>query len=111
MASRRTITLKSEENTGFGNNSSNNAGRFVDKRRGKANIRKTGVSLLEKYSWYHTMLETPRGKFLFLLFMIYILINLVFAGIYYMIGIDHLAGVNKGSGAKNFSEVFFFSAQ
>jgi inward rectifier potassium channel len=111
MAFRRTISLKSEENTGFGVNSSNNAGRFVDKKRGKANVRKTGVSMLEKYSWYHTMLEMPRGKFLFLLFMIYIMVNLVFAGVYYLIGIDHLAGVNKGSGAKNFSEVFFFSAQ
>src|SRR5574339_847669 len=28
-----------------------------------------------------------------------------------MIGIEHLAGVNQGSDIKNFSEVFFFSAQ
>ena len=28
-----------------------------------------------------------------------------------MIGIDHLAGVNQGTDIKNFSEVFFFSAQ
>ena len=111
MAFRRSIALKTEENTGFGTNSSNNAGRFVDKKRGKANIRKTGVNILEKYSWYHTMLEMPRTKFLLLLLLMYILINLVFAGIYYMIGIDHLTGVNKGSGFKNFSEVFFFSAQ
>ena len=46
-----------------------------------------------------------------LIFLIYIVANLFFAGIYYLIGIDHLAGVNTGSSFKNFTEVFFFSAQ
>jgi len=36
---------------------------------------------------------------------------LIFAGIYYLIGIGHLSGVHTGSIWKNFSEVFFFSAQ
>jgi inward rectifier potassium channel len=52
-----------------------------------------------------------RSKFLLILLSIYIGVNLVFAGIYYLIGIDHLAGINSGSALKNFSEVFFFSAQ
>ena len=37
--------------------------------------------------------------------------NLVFAGFYYLIGIEHLAGINAGSPLKNFTEVFFFSTQ
>jgi len=57
------------------------------------------------------MLAMPIAKFLSLLLIAYIIVNLLFAGIYYMIGIDHLAGVNQGSDIKNFSEVFFFSAQ
>ncbi len=103
-------TLKSEENTGFGASSSNNAGRFFNRRSG-ANIIKKGVNLLDRYSWYHTMLAMPRTKFLLLIFSIYIFINLVFAGIYYLIGIEHLTGVNVGSTMKSFSEVFFFSTQ
>lgn len=107
---KRLRNLKSEINTGFGTNSSSTGGRFVN-RDGRPNVIKRGVGILYRYSWYHTMLGMKRGKFLFLLFLCYITINLVFAGIYYLIGINHLAGVHSGSSFKNFTEVFFFSAQ
>ncbi len=107
---KRLKNLRTDDNTGFGSNSSSTGGRFVNKQ-GRANVIKQGVGPLDRYSWYHTMLEMKRGKFLFLLFLIYITINLFFAGIYYLVGIDHLAGVNSGSPWKNFTEVFFFSAQ
>lgn len=107
---RRLMNLRTDPNTGYSNNSSSTGGRFVNKD-GKANVIKRGVGILNRYSWYHTMLGMKRGKFLFLLFLIYISINILFAGIYYLIGIDHLGGVNAGSPLKNFSEVFFFSAQ
>ena len=107
----RSGKLHSEDNTGFGANSSNSAGRFYDRKNDRANVEKRGVSILDRYSWYHTMLGMNRGKFLFLIFLMYILINLVFAGVYYMVGIQHLAGIKSGSAWKNFSEVFFFSTQ
>lgn len=100
--------LKSEDNTGFGTSSS---GRFFDRSLGSANVGKTGVNIFSRYSWYHTLLGMPTGRFLLLLLLIYILINLAFAGVYYLIGIEHLSGVNTGSDFKNFTEVFFFSAQ
>jgi inward rectifier potassium channel len=102
--------LKSEDNSGFGTNSNSTGGRFYN-RDGKPNVIIKGSGILDKYSWYHTMLGMKRGKFLLLLLLIYISINLIFAGIYYLIGINHLAGVNTGSTFKNFTEVFFFSAQ
>lgn len=107
---KRLRNLKSDSTTGFGNNASSTGGRFIN-RDGKPNVIKRGVGILNRYSWYHTMLGMKRGKFLFLLFVVYITINFVFAGIYYLIGINHLAGVNTGSPWKNFTEVFFFSAQ
>ena len=107
---KRLRNLKSEINTGFGTNSTSTGGRFIN-RDGKPNVIKRGIGILDRYSWYHTMLGMERGKFLLLLFLIYISINLIFAGIYYLIGINHLAGVNTGSPWKNFTEVFFFSAQ
>lgn len=111
MASRRVNQqFRSEDNTGFGTNSNYSAGRFYNKD-GHANVKLQGVNVLSRYSWYHTMLQMPRTKFLGLLLAIYIFINLLFAGIYYLIGIDHLAGINRGSSLKNFTEVFFFSAQ
>ncbi|MBC7874633.1 MAG: Inward rectifier potassium channel Irk [Ferruginibacter sp.] len=102
--------LRTDNNTGFGTNSTSTGGRFVN-RDGRPNVIKKGIGILNRYSWYHTMLGMNRGKFLFLLFIIYISVNLVFAGVYYLIGIDHLAGVHAGSSWKNFTEVFFFSAQ
>jgi inward rectifier potassium channel len=108
---KRKIDIQSELNTGFGVNSENSSGRFYDRNSGGANVIKKGVSALNKYSWYHTMLAMPRAKFLSFLLFVYIIINFFFAGIYYMIGIEHLAGVKQGSDLKNFSEVFFFSAQ
>jgi len=111
MAStKRSNYLQSVVNTGFGASSANNAGRFYN-RNGKANVIKKGVTILDRYSWYHTMLAMPRLKFLGLLFSVYIFINLIFAGIYYTIGIEHLSGVRTGSAMKSFSEVFFFSTQ
>jgi len=102
--------LRTDNTTGFGTNSSSTGGRFVNKD-GRANVIKKGVGILNRYSWYHTMLGMKRGYFLAMLFLIYVTVNLFFAGIYYLIGIDHLAGVNTGSPWKNFTEVFFFSAQ
>lgn len=108
---KRFRNLKSEDNTGFGTNSNNSGGRYYDRKTGKANVVKRGVGILNRFSWYHTMLDMRVGKFLFLIFAMYILINLFFAGIYYLIGIQHLTGVKTGSSIKNLTEVFFFSAQ
>lgn len=108
---RQNKNLVSENNTGFGVNSKDSGGRFYNRDTGRANVTKRGIGIFNRYSWYHTMIYMKRGKFLFLLFLIYILINLIFAGIYYAIGIEHLSGINKDSALGNFFEVFFFSTQ
>jgi len=108
---KRFRTLKSEDNTGFGASTNSSGGRFYSRAESRANVIKQGVSIFNRYSWYHTMLGMPRGRFLFLLLTIYITINLFFAGVYYLIGIEHLAGIDKSHNFKEFSEVFFFSTQ
>jgi inward rectifier potassium channel len=108
MPFKRNRNLKTEINTGFGAASAYSAGRYFN-REGGPNIAKRGVNILNRYSWYHTMLEMSRTKFLILIFLFYILINLVFAGIYYVIGVEHLAGLNLTN--NSFAEVFFFSTQ
>jgi len=97
-------------NTGFGINSADYGGRFVNKD-GNPNIEKRGIPYFERISWYHTMLQMPRWKFLLILFSFYILINLVFAVIYYCIGIEHLEGIIAHTIAEKFGEAYFFSAQ
>ena len=112
MALLRKISshAKTEINTGFGVNASDYGGRFVNKD-GKANVEKRGISFLQKISWYHSLLAMPRWKFFSVIFIFFIAVNLCFSVVYYLIGIEHLAGAVPSSPAKNFLEVFFFSCQ
>ncbi len=101
---------KTESNTGFGTNTSDYGGRFINKN-GQANVKKRGVNFLERISWYHTMLAMPRWKFLLLIVLFYITVNILFAGIYYWAGVEKLTGVNGGTEWERFGQAFFFSAQ
>lgn len=109
---RRFRQLRTEENTGFSSRSDDGAGRFFSRTTNSANVVKRGVGLLNRFSWYHTLLNMRRGKFGLFLLSIYISANLVFAGIYYLIGIDHFGGViEKSTPFNNFLTLFFFSTQ
>src|ERR1700710_1334509 len=102
--------LKAEINTGFGVNSSDYGGRFVNKN-GRANIEKKGIGFLEKISWYHTMLRMPRWKFFGVIILFYIITNLFFGTVYFLMGVNNLGGVSTGSPLSNYAESFFFSCQ
>src|ERR1700749_2261976 len=84
--------LKTNNDTGFGNNANNYGGRFIN-RDGSFNLRKEGVSFLNRFSIYHNMLTIPRWRFITVLLSFYLVINLAFAFIYLWIGIDQLQGV------------------
>ena len=96
--------------TGFGTNSGDSGGRFVN-HNGRPNVVKRGMPIMERYSWFHTMLDLPRWKFLLFMLLAYIIINLAFAFIYIAIGIENLGGVKKGAFSHNYLEAFFFSLQ
>jgi inward rectifier potassium channel len=101
---------KTTANTGFGDNAANYGGRFVNKN-GNANIHKTGLGILERYSWFHSMLAISRVRFFIIILVFYVVVNLFFASIYYLIGVEHLSGMETHSEAEKFAEAFFFSAQ
>lgn len=103
--------VKSELNSGFGTNSNNYGGRFINKN-GKANVEKKGLNFLVRTSWYHTMIEMPTWKFLSILLSFYISINLLFAILYFSIGIENLNGINASDSFWNqFGKAYFFSTQ
>ena len=83
---------KSDQNTGFGTNSSSYGGRFINKD-GTANVEKRGIPLFERISWYHTLIEMPNWKFLTIILSFYMAINFIFASLYFVIGI--VKQVNK----------------
>lgn len=104
----RLSRLQSHDDSGF---SSNASGRFVNKN-GTPNVRRAGLSNpLQKYSWYHTLLDLPSWQFILLLICGYILANIFFALVYYSIGIEHLTGIDESSLFNEFTDVFFFSSQ
>ncbi|GEN66665.1 MULTISPECIES: ion channel [Chryseobacterium] len=104
---RKKIRQKNTENSGFGSNAS---GRFINKD-GLPNVQRTGVNVFNRLSWYHTMLNLSSFRFISYLVVAYILINLVFAMIYYIIGVEHLTGIDKSDPLNEFIDVFFFSSQ
>lgn len=102
---------KPDENSGFGTNANSYGGRFVNKN-GSANIEKRGMNLLRRISWYHTMIDMPNWKFMLILFSFYIVINFIFAVLYYAIGIEHLDGIEQSQSVlTQFGQAYFFSAQ
>jgi inward rectifier potassium channel len=102
--------LKSEINTGFGVNSSDYGGRFLNKN-GNPNVEKKGVGYFERISWYHVLLDMPQWKLLLVILIFYFIINLIFGSLYFLIGIDKLGGINTKSPIEAFGEAFFFSCQ
>ncbi len=67
--------------------------------------------MFEKYSWFHSMLALSWLQFFLLMLVFFITINLCFAIIYYLLGVEHLSGMQTSTESQKFSEAFFFSAQ
>jgi inward rectifier potassium channel len=110
MIKKRVKKLKADKHTGFGSNASNYGGRFINKD-GSANIKKSGINLVESISWYHTMLNIPRWKFMTIIFVFYGIVNFAFACLYCLIGVEHLNGISATTFQEKFGQAFFFSAQ
>lgn len=101
---------KAEINTGFGTSNNAYGGRFVNKD-GMPNVERRGLSFFERISWFHTLLQLSSSRFLLVILLFFISINFVFASFYYVIGVDHLGGMNASTALEKFGEAYFFSAQ
>ncbi|CAD7805212.1 Inward rectifier potassium channel Kirbac3.1 [Chryseobacterium aquaeductus] len=104
---KKRIQQENTENSGFGSRAS---GRFINKD-GLPNVRRKGINVFNRLSWYHTMLNLSSFQFLSYLVVMYVFINFIFATIYYMIGVEHLTGIDKSNPLNEFIDVFFFSSQ
>jgi inward rectifier potassium channel len=96
--------------TGFSTTGNINGGRFIN-RDGTFNLRKTGWSFWRRYSIYYRMISIPLWKFIAIIFIFYIGINLLFTFIYIFIGAGELTGMIAKDGWKMFKEIYFFSTQ
>lgn len=110
MGSKFNPFLKANNDTGFGNNSSGNTGRFVN-RNGSFNVRREGVPPWNKYSVYNQLLSINSTSFLVIVLVFFLLINLFFTLIYACIGLDQFTGFLGTNKLKHYTDLFFFSTQ
>lgn len=102
--------LKTDEDTGFGYNRSMYGKRLLTPD-GRPNVQITGLPVYERLSWYHTLIGMKTLTFLIVIFTSFLVINIVFAGVYLLIGMDHLSGINPKNDFEKIFDAFFFSTQ
>jgi inward rectifier potassium channel len=101
---------KSNPNTGFGVEASRLGGRFVNKD-GSFNLRKDGLPLWKRLSIYSHLMDLSALTFLGVILIFFILINILFTGLYVAAGLDELQGYVATTKWGKIREVFFFSTE
>ncbi|WP_374949095.1 ion channel [Mucilaginibacter sp.] len=78
---------------------------------GSVNVRRKGLSPFNTADNYHTLIKMSWGRFWVVILSGYLIVNLVFASLYVLIGADSLDGASGSNGLSHFLDAFFFSAQ
>lgn len=107
MASQRT---KRENELGFGSKTSTQRTRLINKD-GSFNIDRIEISRWSSTSTYHALTRMPWYEFTAIVFLYFIVINLIFACLYYAVGVEGLNGIDATTEFDKFLEAFFFSTQ
>ena len=94
MATRTRINpfSKANNDTGFGTNVNSYGGRFIN-RDGTYNLEKEGVSFWNRFSLFHSMLNMPLWKFITVIVLFFLSINLLYNIIYILIGVEGFQGI------------------
>lgn len=95
---------------GLGTRSASASQRGLNKD-GSFNVKKKNVPFSERVNFYHSLVSMPWTKFFVLIFFAFLLVNFLFAGIYMLIGVEHLTGIDGTTSFEKFMEAFFFSSQ
>src|SRR5262245_38381373 len=77
---------------------------------GSFNVRRNDFSPFHPYNAYHTLLSLPIPRLLALMALGYVLVNVVFAALYWMGGSGALVGAGESPLAR-FEDSLFFSVQ
>ena len=102
--------LKTNNDTGFGNSVSSYGGRFIN-RDGSYNLRKEGLPFFKRFSIFHTMLNMSTLKFATVIVIFFLVINLLYTLVYWIVGINGFTGMVATTTLQRFKELFFFSTE
>lgn len=101
---------KAENETGLSTNGNLSGGRFFNSN-GTPNIEVRGMPFFGRLNLYHALLSIKNWKFITVIMVFFVSVNLLFASLYLLIGLEHLGGMVANSLSEKFGEAFFFSAQ
>lgn len=104
------LNNRSVNNTGFDNTTGNTSGRVLNKD-GSSNVVKTGISFFKRVSLFHTLINLNIVVFILIALGGFVLTNLFFAWVYYLIGVKDLGISTSLPPSEQFWNCFFFSAQ
>jgi inward rectifier potassium channel len=100
-----------ERDLGFGSRVLQQTGSRFLNRDGSFNVVRENQSFLRSLNLYHEMLNAPLWVFYSVIFGAYLLMNLLFAGLYLLCGPGALHGATAVTPGDRFLEAFFFSVQ
>ncbi len=96
--------------TGFGSQAQVQGNRLVNKD-GSFNVKRDGLPLFNRFNPFHDLILMSWMHFSLIIFAFYFTVNLIFAFLYFYIGIEHLGGIIGYTQKDKFFEAFFFSTQ
>ena len=100
-----------ERDLGFGSRVLQQSGTRFLNRDGSFNVVRENQPFLRSLNLYHEMLNAPLWLFYLVIFSTYVLVNLLFAGLYLLCGPGALHGSTAATPGERFLEAFFFSVQ
>jgi inward rectifier potassium channel len=103
-------SLKANNDTGFGVQANQIGGRFVNKD-GSFNIRKKGLPLWKTVSAYSYLQQLSWTAFIAIILLFYIIVNIIYTGLYFLVGKEQLQGLLATTTWGSLKEIFFFSTQ
>lgn len=95
---------------GLGTKASGGSVRALNKD-GSFNVTKTHIPFLVRLNFYHWLVNMSWLRFFIVIFLAYLIINILFGFLYYSIGVEHLTGIRASDKQEEFMEAFFFSSQ
>ncbi len=101
---------KNKPELGFGTKNYNKSVRFIN-QDGSVNVKRLGLGWLKNTDIYHWLINIPLSKLIIVIVVGYTFVNLLFATIYYLIGVTGFGGIDFTDGIHGFLSLFFFSAQ
>ncbi|MEO1484340.1 MAG: ion channel [Bacteroidota bacterium] len=105
-------TRRSKKFNDFGLGTKNDTGGYrALNKDGSFNVKKINIPFFERLNFFHSLITMSWPRFFVFILLAYFGVNILFASIYKVIGVENLTGIVADSAFDQFMEGFFFSAQ